>query len=66
VLDLDSKRISFSLATVELRSVNDGARLTFTEQTVFLDGIEDGGGRERGTRAHLERLDAFPKRASVP
>jgi hypothetical protein len=34
-----------------------GTRLTFTEQAAFLDGFEDAGGRERGTRAHLERLD---------
>jgi hypothetical protein len=38
-----------------------GTRLTFTEQAVFLDGFVDGGGRERGTRAHLERLDATLK-----
>jgi uncharacterized protein YndB with AHSA1/START domain len=51
------KRISVSLATVELKSVSVGTRLTFAEQAAFLDGFEDGGGRERGTRAHLERLD---------
>ena len=53
----DGKRISVSLATVELKSISVGTRLTFTEQAAFLDGFEDGGGRERGTRAHLERLD---------
>jgi hypothetical protein len=35
-----------------------GTPLILTEQAVFLDGFEDGGGRERGTREHLDRLDA--------
>jgi uncharacterized protein YndB with AHSA1/START domain len=55
-MSVDEKRISVSLATVQLTAVADGTRLTFTEQATFLDGFEDGGGRERGTRAHLERL----------
>jgi uncharacterized protein YndB with AHSA1/START domain len=53
---LDEKRISVSLATVQLDAVPAGTRLTFTEQAAYLDGFQDGGGRERGTRAHLERL----------
>ena len=58
---IDGKRISVSMATVELVPAGMGTRLTFTEQAVFLDGFVDGGGRERGTRAHLERLDATLK-----
>ncbi len=62
-MHLNDKRISVSLATVALRPAGTGTRLTFTEQAVFLDGFVDGGGRERGTRAHLDRLDAVLKRA---
>ena len=52
------KRISVSLATVEFTPTGDATRLIFTEQAVFLDGFDDAGGREKGTRAHLDRLDA--------
>jgi uncharacterized protein YndB with AHSA1/START domain len=53
----DDRRISVSLATVELEPAGSGTRLKYTEQSVFLD-FEDGGGRERGTRAHFDRLAA--------
>jgi len=62
-MHVDDKRISVSLATVELSPVAAGTRLTFTEQVVFLDGFVDGGGRKRGTRAHLDRLAEVLKRA---
>jgi uncharacterized protein YndB with AHSA1/START domain len=64
-MHVDDKRISVSLATVELNSAGAGTRLTFTEQAVFLDGFVDGGGRERGTRAHLDRLAEVLKSASA-
>ncbi len=64
-MHLDDKRISVSLATVELKPADAGTRLIFTEQAVFLDGFVDGGGRERGTRAHLDRLAETLKRAST-
>jgi uncharacterized protein YndB with AHSA1/START domain len=60
-MHVDGKRISVSLATVELEPAGAGTRLIFTEQAVYLDGFVDGGGRERGTSAHLERLDAALK-----
>lgn len=61
-MHVDDKRISVSLATVQFNPAGAGTRLTFTEQAVFLDGFVDGGGREKGTRAHLERLDEALKR----
>jgi uncharacterized protein YndB with AHSA1/START domain len=61
-MHLDDKRISVSLATVSLKPAGAGTRLTFTEQAVFLDGFVDGGGRERGTRAHLDRLETVLRR----
>jgi uncharacterized protein YndB with AHSA1/START domain len=53
---LDDVHISASLATVEMRPAGSGTRLTFTEQAVFLDGYDDSGSRERGTRILLEQL----------
>jgi uncharacterized protein YndB with AHSA1/START domain len=63
-MQLDDERISVSLATVELRPAGTGTRLTFTEQAAFLDGYDDGGSRERGTRILLEQLGAELKRHS--
>jgi uncharacterized protein YndB with AHSA1/START domain len=55
---MDGRRISVSRATVEIEPEGARTRLRFTEQAAFLDGFEDGGGRERGTRAHLDRIAA--------
>ncbi|MDE3175093.1 MAG: SRPBCC domain-containing protein [Pseudomonadota bacterium] len=57
-LFLDERKISVSLATIEISARPDGARLKITEQGVFLDGYEDNGARERGTRAQVERIAA--------
>ena len=57
-MHLDDKRISVSLATVELKPVgSSGTRLVFTEQAVFLDGYDDAESRERGTRGLLDKLE---------
>ncbi len=55
---LDDKRISVSLATVELKPAGAGTRLTYTEQGAFLDGYDDAGQREHGTRGLLDQLGA--------
>jgi len=55
-MHLDDRRISVSLATVELFPADSGTRLVYTEQAVFLDGYDDAGGRERGTRALFAQL----------
>lgn len=55
-MHLDGVHISASLATVELTPAGNGTRLTFTEQAVFLDGYDDAGSREHGTRILLEQL----------
>lgn len=57
-MSLDDKRISVSLATVELRQEGAGTRLVFTEQAAYLDGYDDAGSREQGTRGLLDKLDA--------
>ena len=53
---IDSRRISVSLATAQFRSEGGKTRLTYTEQGAFLDGYDDAGSRERGTRDLLERV----------
>jgi uncharacterized protein YndB with AHSA1/START domain len=54
----DERKISVSLATMELKPEGSGTRLVVTEQGVFLDGYDDAGSRERGTGSLLERLGA--------
>jgi uncharacterized protein YndB with AHSA1/START domain len=49
-------RISASLATTQFEPAGAGTRLVFTEQGAFLDGYDDAGKREEGTRELLEAL----------
>lgn len=55
-MHLDQRKISVSLATVELFADGSGTHLVVTEQGTFLDGYDDAGARERGTAALLDRL----------
>jgi uncharacterized protein YndB with AHSA1/START domain len=55
---LNEKKISISLATMELQAAGAGTRLVVTEQGAFLDGYEDKGSREHGTSHLLDRLGA--------
>ena len=57
-MHLDDRHISVSLATLEFTAAGSRTELKLTEQGVFLDGFDDAGGRERGTRELLERLAA--------
>ena len=57
-MHLDARKISVSLATMQLRPEGNGTRLTVTEQGTFLDGYDDAGARERGTGFLLDRLGA--------
>jgi len=57
-LHLDDRRISVSLTTVELAPEGAGTLLTFTEQGAYLDGYDDAGQREEGTRGLLDNLEA--------
>lgn len=49
-------KISVSLATIEFKPDGQGTRLMMTEQGAFLDGYDDAGSREHGTRWLLENL----------
>jgi uncharacterized protein YndB with AHSA1/START domain len=61
-MHLDKWRISVSLATVELKLAKSGTRMIFTEQAVFLDGIDTPAAREQDTRDLLDNLDADLRR----
>ena len=56
-MHIDDARISVSLSTVEFKTVGTGTRMLYTEQAVFLDGYDDAGSRERGTRALFDKLE---------
>jgi uncharacterized protein YndB with AHSA1/START domain len=55
-MHINAAPISASLQTVELAADGAGTRLIFTEQAAFLDGYDDAGSREHGTRWLLEQL----------
>jgi uncharacterized protein YndB with AHSA1/START domain len=54
----DDERISVSVTTVEIEPLADGTRLTFTEQGVFLDGLDTPAAREHGTNELMDALGA--------
>ena len=58
-MQLDNVRISVSLGTTEFHPSATGTTLTYTEQGVYLDGFDDAGGREEGTRELLDQLARF-------
>ena len=53
---LSFAKISVSRASVEFVLAGKGTKLVLTEQHAFIDGYEDAGSRERGTRALMENL----------
>ena len=55
-MTLDERKISISLATLELKPAGTGTRLIVTEQGAFLDGYDDAGARQHGTGMLLDRL----------
>lgn len=54
---MDDRKISVSLATIEIRAEGDGTRMVVTEQGAFLDGYVDEGSRERGTSLLMDQLE---------
>lgn len=61
---LDERKISVSLATLEIEPAGSGrTKLKVCEQGAFLDGYDDSGSRERGTNDLLDKLGASLKRA---
>jgi uncharacterized protein YndB with AHSA1/START domain len=61
-MHLDDKKISVSLATLQLAAAGAGrTTLKLTEQGAFLDGYDDAGSREHGTGHLLDALGASLK-----
>jgi uncharacterized protein YndB with AHSA1/START domain len=61
-MHLDDKKISISLATMQLEARieagSDRTVLKLTEQGAFLDGYDDAGSREHGTGLLLDAIGA--------
>ena len=57
-MTIGEKRISVSLATIEFIAEGAGTRVSVTENGVFLDGYDDAGSREHGTRWLMNKLGA--------
>lgn len=55
-MHLDDRRISVSLATIELRPEGKGTRLVLTEAGAYLDGFDNPKLREEGTSGLLDQL----------
>jgi uncharacterized protein YndB with AHSA1/START domain len=62
---MNDTRISVSIGTVELEAVQDATRLVYTEQGVYLDGLDTPADREHGTRELLNALEALLERAAT-
>jgi uncharacterized protein YndB with AHSA1/START domain len=58
-MHMDGRRISVSLATVEVRPVAGGTNLVLTEQGAFLDGLDTNEARADGTRQFLDALGGY-------
>jgi uncharacterized protein YndB with AHSA1/START domain len=58
VMHLDDKKISVSLATMQLKAEGNKTTLMVTEQGAFLDGYDDAGSREHGTGLLMDTLGA--------
>jgi len=61
VMHLNDKKISVSLATMQLKAEGGKTTLKVSEQGAFLDGYDDAGSREHGTGHLLDALGASLK-----
>jgi uncharacterized protein YndB with AHSA1/START domain len=57
-MHMNDRKISVSLATMQLKAEGAKTRLLVTEQGAFLDGYDDAGSREHGTGLLLDALGA--------
>ena len=60
-MHMGEKKISVSLATMQLKAEGAKTTLSVTEQGAFLDGYDDAGSREHGTGILLDTLGASLK-----
>jgi uncharacterized protein YndB with AHSA1/START domain len=55
-MSMDGRRMSVSVATVELSGTQTGTRLAYTEQGAYLDGLDNPDSRRTGTNSQLDNL----------
>ncbi len=60
-MHIDDKKISVSLATMQLKAEGEKTMLMVAEQGAFLDGYDDAGSRQQGTSHLLDALGASLK-----
>jgi len=60
-MDMDSKRISVSLATVEFFPTDTGTKLVLTENGTYLDDLDTSESREHGTNELIDAMVASLK-----
>lgn len=60
---MDGKRISVSVATVELLAHGSGTRVVVTEQGAFLDGLDNVASRQEGSEGLLNALGRYLEEA---
>jgi uncharacterized protein YndB with AHSA1/START domain len=54
----EGRKLSVSLATLEFHAVAGGTKFKLCEQGAFLDGYDDAGSREHGTKELMDRMGA--------
>ncbi len=55
-MSMDGRRMSVSVATIELKATPAGTRLVYTEQGAYLDGLDTPDSRRSGTSSQLDNL----------
>jgi len=60
-MSVDGRRASVSVAAVELTVTSTGTHLAYTEQGVYLDGLDSPQSRRTGTGSQLDKLAAVLK-----
>jgi uncharacterized protein YndB with AHSA1/START domain len=58
-MTINSKRVSVSVATIELLADGSGTHLILTEQGAFLDGLDNNAQRQHGTEELLDALGRY-------
>ncbi|HET8726058.1 MAG TPA: SRPBCC family protein [Alphaproteobacteria bacterium] len=58
-MTMNGRRISVSVAAIELFPAPNGTRLKVTEHGAFLDGLDAVGPREEGTNFLIDQLGAY-------
>jgi uncharacterized protein YndB with AHSA1/START domain len=58
-MTMDGRRISESVSTTEFLADGSGTRLIYTEQGVYLDGLDTPQSREHGTNELLDALVTY-------